>query len=163
MSRGKDEGETTTRVLVFDPDYETRRFASKRNRVVNEIAFIMKPSPESNDHQVHTIIDFQDIIMHYGEHSLGIDPPDFLSDRALLDSGELTFARCSRGVVGCDDARVRTSRDESTVTWKLNFEDHRSSGLTWSILRKRPIYQRQRSPALAGVVPMSRSAYVRTE
>lgn len=82
-----------------------------------EISFVIEPSLSSNDHQVRIIVDGQDII---SDNMLGIDPPEFFADPALLESGELIFARCSCGVVGCGDAIVHTKRDDISVTWDIS-------------------------------------------
>ncbi|HNQ77643.1 MAG TPA: hypothetical protein PK802_07915 [Candidatus Cloacimonadota bacterium] len=82
-----------------------------------EISFVIEPNNPSNDHQVRIIVDGQDLIACYCDDMLGIDPPDFFTDRALLEFGKLIFARCSCGVVGCGDAIVHTSRDHITVIW----------------------------------------------
>ena len=85
--------------------------------VVHEISFTIEPSTPSNDHQVRVIIDGQDLIAQFGDDMLGIDPPDFFADQALLQSGALIFARCDCGVVGCGDGTVQTARSDSSVTW----------------------------------------------
>ncbi|MCE9544804.1 MAG: hypothetical protein K8T25_04695 [Planctomycetia bacterium] len=84
---------------------------------MHEISFTVEPCVGSNDHQVRVIIDGHDLIARVNKAMLGIDPPEFFADRALSQSGDLIFARCNCGVVGCGDGTVRTSRDDSTVTW----------------------------------------------
>ncbi len=84
---------------------------------MNEIAFTIRPSEETNDHEVRIIVDGRDIIEQIDREMLGIDPPEFFEYSTLLGSGELTIARCGCGVIGCGDATVNVMRDKTTVTW----------------------------------------------
>ncbi len=84
---------------------------------MHEISFTIEPCTPSNDHQVRVIVDGQDLIAQLDPSMLGIDPPDFFASEALRLSGELLFARCGCGVVGCADGTTQTSRNDSTVTW----------------------------------------------
>jgi len=88
---------------------------------MDEIEFRIEPSPDSNDHQVRILINGHDIIP---ERMIGLDPWDdgdiscsLLDQEALSTSGELTYARCSCGVVGCGSDSVEVLRDGETVKW----------------------------------------------
>jgi hypothetical protein len=75
------------------------------------------PSPTSNDHQVRIQIDNQDWL---GEHYLGIDPPRFFSQSALIKGGVARVGRCECGVEGCDDYIADVLIEKDFVTWKIN-------------------------------------------
>lgn len=75
------------------------------------------PSPTSNDHQVRIEIDGQDWL---GENYLGIDPPRFFSQSALITGGKAIVARCSCGEEGCDSYIADVIVKDDTVTWKIN-------------------------------------------
>lgn len=83
---------------------------------MNVLAFDIKPSPESNDHQIRIIIDGIDWLST--EH-LGIDPPEFFDQKTLFEDGNLLVGRCGCGCVGCDDVRVDVSFSDDEVIWAI--------------------------------------------
>jgi hypothetical protein len=92
---------------------------------MDEIQFRIEPSPESSDHQVRILINGQDIIP---DRMIGLDPWDdgdiscsLLDQEALSTSGELTYARCSCGGVGCGSDSVEVFRDGETVKWNFKW------------------------------------------
>lgn len=89
---------------------------------MNTIQLVVLPNPESNDHQVRILIDEQD---WFADDYLGIDPPRYFSQAALLIGGQAMVARCICGDEGCDPILADIIVDEKTVTWIT------SKGRTW--------------------------------
>ncbi len=81
---------------------------------LHTIGFAFGPSPASNDHQVRILVDGEDWL---GDSSLGIDPPEFFAQPALMVGGELLVGRCECGCVGCDDVAVQVVRRPNEVGW----------------------------------------------
>ncbi len=86
---------------------------------MNRLAFNFADSPSSNDHQVRPLVDGVDLLELIETDSLGIDPPEFFRQPALLSGGRLLIGRCSCGVVGCDDVFAGVVRTDDSVTWQL--------------------------------------------
>ena len=86
---------------------------------MSRLAFQFAGSPSSNDHQVRPLVDGVDLLDLIETDSLGIDPPEFFRQPALLSGGRLPIGRCSRGVVGCDDVFADVVRTDDSVTWQL--------------------------------------------
>ena len=87
---------------------------------MDKIEFRIQPSFEARDHEVRILVNGIDIISN---KMMGLDPVDeceqsFFNQPALTGSGELIYARCNCGVVGCGSDLVVVSRDPQTVTWK---------------------------------------------
>jgi hypothetical protein len=82
---------------------------------MNTLTFEIAPSPTSNDHQVRIRIDGKDWL---GAKYLGVDPPRFFAQAALISGGNLLAGRCECGCEGCDDIRVDVLRDDHEVLWK---------------------------------------------
>jgi hypothetical protein len=98
---------------------------------MDKIEFRIEPSPDSNDHQVRILINGQDVIP---DRMIGLDPWDdgdiscsLLDQEALSTSGELTYARCSCGVVGCGSDSVEVTRSDETVSWRFPSLDRKST------------------------------------
>jgi len=83
---------------------------------MNEISFLIKPSEETNDHEVRIIIDGKDFLE---ADALGIDPPELFQKLIEGGMGELLIGRCGCGTVGCDDVTVFVSRDENIIRWRI--------------------------------------------
>lgn len=49
---------------------------------------------------------------------IGLDPPEFFGQPALLLGGAVTFARCSCGDIGCGSRAAEVSFSADTVTWQ---------------------------------------------
>ena len=81
---------------------------------MNLLTFNIKPSTESNDHEIRIIIDGNDLL---GEDYLGLDPPDFFRQKTLFENGELAIGRCICGCVGCDDVWVKVCFSDNDVVW----------------------------------------------
>jgi len=80
---------------------------------MNILSFKIKPSLESNDHQVRILIEGEDWLR---DDYLGIDPPRFFAQDNLL-SGDLLIGRCNCGVEGCGDLIVNVQTDNNKVIW----------------------------------------------
>jgi len=91
------------------------------NGTIKSLSFDFLPSPESNDHQVRPAVDRLDFLEQVGEGGLGIDPPEFFTQSALYEGGDLLVGRCSCGVVGCGDVFVTVDCIDAHIVWK----DHR--------------------------------------
>jgi hypothetical protein len=80
---------------------------------MNTLGFKFLASSDSNDHQVRILVDGQDWL---GDEYLGIDPPEFFSQRSLV-GGPLLVGRCDCGVVGCGDLVVQVVRQGDGISW----------------------------------------------
>jgi hypothetical protein len=81
---------------------------------MNTLAFEIKPSPSSNDHEARVRIDGSDWL---GQEYLGFDPPRLFSQASLADGGRLLIGRCECGCEGCDDVWVDVLREGQEVLW----------------------------------------------
>jgi hypothetical protein len=79
---------------------------------MNTLSFDIRPSEESNDHQVRILVDGQDFL---GDQYLGLDPPEFFA-QSNAPKECLLIGRCKCGVVGCGDYSVSIQRSAS-VEW----------------------------------------------
>lgn len=84
---------------------------------MNALEFRFAPSPETNDDEVRALVDGEDVLGPIDRGSLGVDPPGFFAQPALLADGELRIGRCECGCVGCCDTVVRTAFADDRVTW----------------------------------------------
>jgi len=81
---------------------------------MNNIAFKILPSPESNDSEVRIFIDGNDFL---GNDYLGLDPPVFFDQRTFFQAGELMIGRCTCGCEGCSDYPVTVNIDSNKIIW----------------------------------------------
>lgn len=79
---------------------------------MNTLSFDIRPSEESNDHQVRILVDGKDFL---GDQYLGLDPPEFFA-QFNAPKEHLLIGRCTCGVVGCGDYPVSVLRSTS-VDW----------------------------------------------
>jgi hypothetical protein len=79
---------------------------------MSTLSFDIRPSEESNDHQVRILVDGQDFL---GDQYLGLDPPEFFA-QFNTPKEHLLIGRCRCGVVGCGDYPVNVRRSAS-VEW----------------------------------------------
>ena len=82
----------------------------------------VRPSPETNDHEVLFVADDVDLIDHYWGDMMGMDPDEILADSRLLQGHDslpnVTVGRCTCGVVGCGSVRARIRRLDHNVVWE---------------------------------------------
>ena len=80
------------------------------------------PSPSSNDHEVKVWVDDRDLLSELD--ALGLDPDDlFVPTPTLIPSAfptTATLARCSCGVLGCGDVRVRIDAENPWILWTVD-------------------------------------------
>ena len=81
----------------------------------------IRPSPETNDHDVRFFGDGDDIIARFWNDMMGLDPDDILVTPCLLDAGSkphtATVARCNCGVIGCGSIEVNIERLVDHIKW----------------------------------------------
>jgi hypothetical protein len=81
----------------------------------------VRPSPETNDHEVRFFGDGDDIIARFWNDMMGLDPDDILVAPCPLDASskphKATVARCSCGVIGCGSVEVDIERSTDDVKW----------------------------------------------
>jgi hypothetical protein len=90
----------------------------------------VRPSPETNDHEVRFVADGEDLICRFWDGMMGLDPDDILFEpcplRAGAESHQATVARCSCGVVGCGSIEVEINRSPEHVEWRWGARRRRS-------------------------------------
>jgi len=80
----------------------------------------VRPSPETNDHEVLLFGDDQNLVERFGDKSIGLDPDEILVKPCpllLLGADDCLIGRCDCGVIGCGDVRVQVSVAEELVRW----------------------------------------------
>jgi hypothetical protein len=81
----------------------------------------VRPSAETNDHEVRLIGDEDDLIDRFWDGMIGLDPDDILVEPCRLrPSGHphaATIARCECGVIGCGSVEVEVRSDGDGVLW----------------------------------------------
>ena len=92
-----------------------------RNRY-RQFRIEIRPSPETNDHEVRFVADGVDIIDRHWREMIGLDPDDILVEPCELRSNTalpaVTVARCSCGVIGCGSIEVGIHRSEEYILWE---------------------------------------------
>jgi hypothetical protein len=88
---------------------------------VEAFAIRVRPSPETNDHEVCLMADGEDLVARLGSALMGLDPDDLLVEPCPLavdgTPRTVTVGRCECGVTGCDSVAVVISREGEVVTW----------------------------------------------
>ena len=80
----------------------------------------VRPSPETNDHEVLLFGDDQNLVERFGDKSIGLDPDEILVQPCpllLAGAHDCLIGRCDCGVIGCGDVRVEVSVGEELVRW----------------------------------------------
>jgi hypothetical protein len=83
-------------------------------------AISVRPSPETNDHEVRLLGDGDELIDRFWEGMIGLDPDQLLLDPCPLipsNGHKATIARCNCGEIGCGSAEVAVLADEERVLW----------------------------------------------
>jgi hypothetical protein len=90
-----------------------------------EIKLEVRPSPQTNSHEVRFLADGTDLIARYWSEMIGLDPEHLLLEPCLLRAGAhphmATVARCSCGEIGCGSIQVEISRLADWVVWKPQY------------------------------------------
>jgi hypothetical protein len=81
---------------------------------MSELTFEIRPSPETNDHEVVVLVDGSKVL---DDDFMGIDPPEFFAQFSKTRTGQLLIGRCRCGVVGCGDYLVTVEIAPEIVTW----------------------------------------------
>jgi len=70
------------------------------------LSFKFSASPNTNDHEVRPLVDGMDFLQLDDEDLIGLDPPVFFKQDALLNGGTLFVGRCACGEIGCDNRAI---------------------------------------------------------
>ena len=85
------------------------------------LSISVRPSPETNDHEVLLMTEQGDLIERFGDAMIGLDPDDILVEPCPLLPGDslrsALIGRCHCGVTGCGSVEVTVSTDGQTVSW----------------------------------------------
>jgi hypothetical protein len=84
------------------------------------LQILVRPSPQTNDHEVVLLGGGQDLVARFGVGAMGLDPDDLLVEPCPLiakGSDECLIGRCDCGVIGCGDVRVRIVFGDDVVSW----------------------------------------------
>ena len=83
---------------------------------VTSLEFVIRPSPETNDHETRIVIDGNDILEDLKDY-MGLDPLE-LFDQSFVQNGTIIIGRCMCGVIGCGDYPVEVIVNDETVEWR---------------------------------------------
>lgn len=105
-------------------------------RPISELALEVRPSPDSNDHEVLVLVDGRVL---WGGANMGLDPPTLFEQLSNPRDSLVLIGRCKCGVVGCDDVYARVEHDPDVVRWRVDhsWEDtkRRAERLVADVLR----------------------------
>jgi len=86
-----------------------------------EFRIEVRPSPETNDHEVCLLADGENLIERFSSGKMGMDPNDLLTEpcplRADVCGHGVCIGRCSCGDVGCGSLGIQIRRDRDQVLW----------------------------------------------
>jgi hypothetical protein len=82
---------------------------------MNALTFEIRPSPETNDHEIRVLVDGVGVLEN---GQMGVDPPQFFRQFSEPQYQQLLIGRCGCGVVGCYDDIVAVEIGPSGVTWR---------------------------------------------
>ncbi len=83
---------------------------------MNTLTLKIKPSKDTDDHQVRIVVDGVDYLDNY----LGIDPPQFFDQKKLFKKGKLLIGRCDCGFEGCHDIFVDVEINGNKIIWNVD-------------------------------------------
>ena len=84
------------------------------------LAISVRPSPDTNDHEVVLVGDDQNLVERFGAGAIGLDPDDMLiAPSPLLPATprQCLVGRCDCGVIGCGDVFVTIAVGPEFVVW----------------------------------------------
>lgn len=87
-----------------------------------ELRIEVRPSPETNDHEVRLLGNGESLVDRLSSGLIGLDPDDLLTYttcplRAESESHRATIGRCSCGIIGCGSVEVEIRREHDQVVW----------------------------------------------
>jgi hypothetical protein len=89
---------------------------------ITALRIVVRPSPDTNDHEVCLLGDGEDLITRFARGNIGLDPDDILRKPSPLAAQwkphVATIGRCDCGVIGCGSVEVTIGRDAERVTWR---------------------------------------------
>jgi hypothetical protein len=89
------------------------------SRPRDTLSIVVRPSAETNDHQVCLLSYGEDLLERFSDAMIGLDPDDI--EPCSLLAGEIprvvTIGRCGCGVIGCGSVEVTIAADGGVVTW----------------------------------------------
>jgi hypothetical protein len=92
------------------------------NLHLTHLRIVVRPSEETNDHEVCLLGDGEDLIDRFESGLIGLDPDDILIPPSPLIATSVphlaTVARCDCGVIGCGSLEVTISREGEAVVWR---------------------------------------------
>jgi hypothetical protein len=81
----------------------------------------VRPSPETNEHEVRLFGDDDDIIARFWDDMIGLDPEAILAEPCQLRCDATPhfaiIARCCCGEIACGNVRVEVRRSQDFVEW----------------------------------------------
>jgi hypothetical protein len=87
-----------------------------------EFRISVRPSPETNDHEVVLLGAGENLIDRFSKKMMGLDPDHLLVEPCPLRANEIarivTIGRCGCGEVGCGSVEVEISREQAAVKWR---------------------------------------------
>lgn len=85
------------------------------------LSISVRPSPETNDHEVLLRSEQGDLIERFGDSMIGLDPDDILIEPCPLLPGDTSrtalIGRCDCGVIGCGSLEVTIAADDQVISW----------------------------------------------
>lgn len=86
---------------------------------------MVRPSAETNDHEVRFLADDTDVIEQYCPNMMGLDPGEILIPGKLSQWHDttITIGRCKCGVVSCGSIAVQLTHHGSAIQWSLISDD----------------------------------------
>jgi hypothetical protein len=87
-----------------------------------EFRISVRPSPETNDHEVVLLGAGENLIDRFSKKLMGLDPDQLLVEPCSLRVGKMpriaTIGRCDCGEVGCGSVEVEIRREQTAVKWQ---------------------------------------------
>jgi hypothetical protein len=97
---------------------------NKRRNMVNTLPIFritVRPSPETNDHEVFLFADDTNLIELFAPDLMGLDPDDLLIEpcalRAATSPHAAVIGRCRCGDIGCGSVAVNIHAEGTRVSW----------------------------------------------
>jgi hypothetical protein len=83
-----------------------------------EFRISVRPSPETNDHEVVLLAGGENLIDRFSKKMMGLDPDQLLVEPCPLHANEIariaTIGRCGCGEVGCGSVEVEIGRERGS-------------------------------------------------